>query len=148
MPFTHINKIAYIVIIVHKINGKMCLNIFRLGVKMEISYAELRQKTVVNIVDGKNLGHIIDAIFDDAYGKLLGFVVPSIKRNFFKSNNDIFIPYQNICKIGSDVILVELLPQTAPASPPPPKDEPRTYAQTYQTKVQATNWTKSENFNE
>lgn len=110
---------------------------------MEISYAELRQKTVVNIVDGKNLGHIIDAIFDDVYGKLLGFVVPSIKRNFFKSNNDIFIPYQNICKIGSDVILVELLPQSAPP-PPPPKDEAHTYAQSYQTKVQATNWTKSD----
>lgn len=111
---------------------------------MEISYAELRQKTVVNIVDGKNLGHIIDAIFDDHYGKLLGFVVPSIKRSFFKSQNDIFIPYQNICKIGTDVILVELLPQTAP-NPSPPKEEQYSYAQTYQTKVQATNWTKNEN---
>lgn len=111
---------------------------------MEISYAELRQKTVVNIVDGKNLGHIIDAIFDDCYGKLLGFVVPSIKRSFFKSQNDIFIPYQNICKIGTDVILVELLPQTAP-NPNPPKPESCSYAQSYQTNVQATNWTKSEN---
>lgn len=108
---------------------------------MEISYAELRQKTVVNIVDGKNLGHIIDAIFDDTYGKLLGFVVPSIKRSFFKSQNDIFIPYQNICKIGTDVILVELLPQNAP-NPTPNKDEPYAFANSYQTKVQATNWSK------
>ena len=108
---------------------------------MEISYAELRQKTVVNIVDGKNLGHIIDAIFDDAYGKLLGFVVPSLKRSFFKSQNDIFIPYQNICKIGSDVILVELLPQTAP-QPEPKKDERPSYSDSYQS-VQATNWSKT-----
>lgn len=109
---------------------------------MEISYAELRQKTVVNIVDGKNLGHIIDAIFDDTYGKLLGFVVPSIKRSLFKSQNDIFIPYQNICKIGSDVILVELLPQTAPPPEPPKKDAHSGYAEPYQ-RVQATNWSKT-----
>ena len=108
---------------------------------MEISYAELRQKTVVNIVDGKNLGHIIDAIFDDSYGKLLGFVVPSLRRSFFKSQNDIFIPYQNICKIGSDVILVELLPQNAP-NLNKQKEEPYSYATDYQGKVQATNWSK------
>ena len=108
---------------------------------VEISYAELRQKTVVDIADGKNLGHIIDAIFDDTYGKLLGFVVPSIKRSFFKSQNDIFIPYQNICKIGTDVILVELLPQNAP-NPTPQNDEPYAFAQTRSNKVQATNWSK------
>lgn len=108
---------------------------------MEISFVELRQKVVVNIVDGKNLGHIIDAIFDDSYGKLLGFVVPGLKRGIFKSQNDIFIPYQNICKIGMDVILVEMLPNNAPP-PAPPKDKepPRTYAQDYAKNIQATNW--------
>ena len=30
--------------------------------------------------------------------------------NFFKSNNDIFIPYNRIRKIGTDIILVELTP--------------------------------------
>ncbi len=108
---------------------------------MEISYAELRQKTVVNTVDGKNLGHIIDAIFDDCYGKLLGFVVPSIRRSFFRSQNDIFIPYQNICKIGTDVILVELLPQNVPNNNNQ-KNERYSYSQDYQTNIQATNWSK------
>lgn len=112
---------------------------------MEISFVELRQKVVVNIVDGKNLGHIIDAIFDDTYGKLLGFVVPGLKRSFFKPQNDIFIPYQNICKIGKDVILVELLPNSAPRQPaPPPQRAPsHTYAQSYSKNIQATNWEKN-----
>ena len=112
---------------------------------MEISFVELRQKVVVNVADGKNLGHIIDAIFDDCYGKLLGFVVPGIKRGFFKSQNDIFISYQNICKIGVDVILVELLPNAVPPqSPPPPKKaETYTYSQAYSKNIQATNWEKS-----
>lgn len=79
---------------------------------MDISLNDLRVKQVINIYDGKSLGHICDAIFDENYGKLLGFVVPGIKKfsNFFKSSNDVFIPYHNICKIGIDVILVELIP--------------------------------------
>ena len=41
---------------------------------------------------------------------MLGIVVPCIKRGwpFFRPYEDIFIPFNNICKIGSDVILVEL----------------------------------------
>lgn len=109
---------------------------------MEISFVELRQKVVVNIADGKNLGHIIDAIFDDSYGKLLGFVVPGLKRGFFKSQNDIFIPYQHICKIGIDVILVELLPSNVPPPPPPPKGrEPQyVYCQDVENEIQITDF--------
>ena len=79
---------------------------------LDISLNELRMKQVVNIYDGKSLGHICDAIFDDTYGKLLGFVVPGVKKfsSFFKSSPEVFIPYQNICKIGIDIILVELIP--------------------------------------
>ena len=31
--------------------------------------------------------------------------------NFLKSNNDIFIPYNRICKIGKDIILVDIIIQ-------------------------------------
>lgn len=82
---------------------------------MNISLNELKLKQVVNVYDGKALGHICDVIFDDCYGKLLGFVVPGIKKfwDIFWPSNDIFIPFQNICKIGIDTILVELVPNTA-----------------------------------
>jgi len=47
---------------------------------VNISLNELKLKQVVNVYDGKALGHICDVIFDDCYGKLLGFVVPGIKK--------------------------------------------------------------------
>ncbi len=77
---------------------------------MEISFSELRAKMVVNITDGRRLGHIIDLIIEQNSAHILGIVVPGTKSNFFKGREDIFIPYQCICKVGLDAILVELNP--------------------------------------
>jgi YlmC/YmxH family sporulation protein len=80
---------------------------------MELSFCDLRCKDVVNICDGKNLGNINDMIIDSTCGRVIGIVVPASKNffNFFKSNNDIFIPYNRICKIGKDIILVDIIMQ-------------------------------------
>lgn len=80
---------------------------------MELSYCTLKNKEVVNICDGKNLGTITDLIFDTCCGKILGIIVPRSKNflNIFKANNDIFIPYNRICKIGKDIILVDIIMQ-------------------------------------
>ena len=82
---------------------------------MESSFLELRCKEVINIVDGKLLGHIIDMVVDLKTSCVKGLVIPMSKGmfSFFKQQQEIFIPYKNICKIGEDVILVELynLPQ-------------------------------------
>ena len=77
---------------------------------MEISFSELRTKIVVNLIDGKRLGNVIDLIFDESSAKILGLIVPGTKSisSIFKSREDIFIPYHNICKIGQDTILVDL----------------------------------------
>ena len=78
---------------------------------MEVSFLELKSKQVINTVDGKCLGHISDVIFDAVTAKTLGFVVPSGSGGFlglFKSSKDLFIPFDCVCKIGVDVILVEL----------------------------------------
>ncbi|MBR4745300.1 MAG: YlmC/YmxH family sporulation protein [Clostridia bacterium] len=79
---------------------------------MEISFCELRIKEVVNVCDGKRLGNIVDLVFDTSCARVTGIVVPGERTflNLFKSNNDIFIPYNRIRKIGKDVILVELTP--------------------------------------
>ena len=62
------------------------------------------------MADGRELGHVCDMVFTTV-GRVMGLVVPG-KKNFFKSftnNENIFIPWNNIIKIGSDVILVELI---------------------------------------
>ncbi len=72
---------------------------------MEISYTELRSKEVVNVNNGSRLGKIIDLIIDSNGKNVLGLVVPGV-RKIFRASEDIFIPWRNISKIGSDVILV------------------------------------------
>ncbi len=74
---------------------------------MEVSYSELRAKEVVNVLDGARMGRIVDVIFDANARNVIGLVVPGI-RKLFRAAEDIFIPWKNICKIGSDVILVSL----------------------------------------
>jgi len=61
------------------------------------------------------MGNIIDLIFDCSCARITGLVVPGEKTflSFFKSGNDIFIPYNKIRKIGTDIILVELTPVSA-----------------------------------
>lgn len=77
---------------------------------MQTTFCELRSKDVINVVDGKALGHIIDLVLDCRTGKTLGLIAPgeNCKFRLFRPPDEIFIPWQNICKIGEDVILVEL----------------------------------------
>ena len=78
---------------------------------MEATFQELKAKQVINTVDGKCLGHITDIVFNVVTAKALGFVVPQPNQGFwglFRSGKEIFIPFDCVCKIGVDVILVEL----------------------------------------
>lgn len=87
------------------------------GIKsVECSFLELRCKEVVNIVDGKRLGHIIDVVFDLQSAKICGIVLPANKSfwNVFKNGQEVFIPFTQICKIGEDTILVEVYAPTQP----------------------------------
>ena len=99
---------------------------------MEISYCDLKQNEVINVTDGKRMGRIVDLIISLDSCRVLGVVVPSVKK-LFKSKEDIFIPWKNIRKIGDDVILICLTecnfdnainPNKKPPPPPPP---PRYY---------------------
>ena len=77
----------------------------------ELSFCELRCKQVVNVLDGKVLGRICDIVFSRGNAKVLGFVVPGDGAfHFFRRRADMFIPFERICKIGVDVVLVELKP--------------------------------------
>ena len=89
---------------------------------METSFLELKSKQVINTVDGKCLGRIIDIIFDVGTGKALGFIVPQNSDGFwsiFRSNKELFIPMDCVYKIGVDVILVELYIEDKNIKPKP-----------------------------
>ncbi len=78
---------------------------------METSFTELRNKEVINVLTGRLLGNVCDIIIDLRRNCVLGLMVPGTKSffNIFKSPQEIFIPFCNICKIGEDVILVEVI---------------------------------------
>lgn len=71
---------------------------------------ELRQREVINIVDGKKLGTICDLEIDVEKGEITAIVVPGRSRflRIFSRYEDVVIPWPQIRKIGIDVILVEL----------------------------------------
>lgn len=78
---------------------------------METSFTELRNKEVINVLSGRLLGNVNDVILDFRCNSVLGIVVPGSRSffNFFKPCQEIFIPVCSICKIGEDVILVEII---------------------------------------
>lgn len=77
---------------------------------MMTRFSKLRQKEVVNIIDGSRLGYICDLLLEECTGKICAIVVPGPTRFsfLFKSERDSVIPWKNIRKIGEDVILVEI----------------------------------------
>ncbi len=76
---------------------------------MEISFCALRQKKVINIVDGRDLGHVCDLIFEES-GVVCGIVVPTKSSSIMGiiKGDSLFVPWKHVCKIGEDVIIVEL----------------------------------------
>ena len=76
---------------------------------MEISFGELRSKEVVSMSDGRKLGRVIDLSMDMS-GHVLGLILPS-SGGVFKAVTDrncLFVPWRNVCRIGDDVIMVNL----------------------------------------
>ncbi len=78
------------------------------GMMMKIS--DFQTKDVINIVDGKRLGQISDLELDLRQGRIEAIVVPSYSRfmGLFGGRSDLIIPWNNIVKIGSDVVLVKM----------------------------------------
>lgn len=68
--------------------------------------SDLQTKDVVNLVDGKKIGIIIDASVDKN-GRIIEFYIQK-KRFFFFSSSSTTIRWQQIDKIGKDVILVNV----------------------------------------
>ena len=75
----------------------------------EYTFCEIREKDVINVVDGRSLGRAVDIAFT-CRGQVFGIIVPG-NTKFLKgltSNDSLFIPWRNVIKIGTDAVLVEL----------------------------------------
>lgn len=69
---------------------------------------DLQSKDVINVVDGSKLGRVSNLEIDTTTGKILSVTVQTNLRfiNFFSGNADIVIPWNQIVKIGGEVVIV------------------------------------------
>ncbi len=82
-----------------------------------IRVAELRQREVINVIDGRRLGMIKDIDLDLEAGLVKSLIVPGLISKFlfiFGRHEDLVIPWVNVVKVGVDVILVESRSCTEP----------------------------------
>ena len=68
--------------------------------------SELQNKDIVNIIDGKKIGNIVD-ISISKEGYISGLIIQKVKFSLFRGSNDEEIKWNQIKKIGEDVILVD-----------------------------------------
>lgn len=71
---------------------------------------KLRQKEVINIETAQRLGFISDVEINEHDGNIEAIIVPG--RGWFLSRffggRELVIPWQNICVIGEDLVLVKI----------------------------------------
>lgn len=76
--------------------------------------SDFKQKEVINVSDGKRLGFVYDVEIDMNTGAIKAIVVPGPGKilGLFGRDTDYVIPWENIKKVGDDIILVEIHSET------------------------------------
>ena len=71
--------------------------------------SELQNKTIINLIDGKNIGNIIDINIDEK-GNTIGLIVEKHRFiiSYFTNKKEMSIKWSQIEKIGEDVIFVKV----------------------------------------
>ncbi len=77
---------------------------------MKCRIADLRCKEVINICDGCRLGFVDDVLIEVVDGRVLAIIVPGPCRflGLFGREDDYVIFWENITRIGDDIILVDV----------------------------------------
>lgn len=75
-----------------------------------INAANIRDREVIDVKDGKKLGVVTDVEIDFEQGRITSIIIPGPGKfmNLFGRDNDVVIPWSCIKKIGVDVILVDI----------------------------------------
>lgn len=69
---------------------------------------DLREKDVINMCDGKNLGCVDELEIDPECGRVTAIIVsPESLKCMLFSKNKLRIPWDKIIRIGCDTILVD-----------------------------------------
>lgn len=95
----------------------------------QYTFSDFTKKTVINVGDGRELGHVCDLIFNN-FGQIVAIIVPG-KKSLFKSltsSDNLIIPFNRIVRIGSDVILTDFIGAMAGVCSAPQKQD-SAYAQ-------------------
>ena len=72
-----------------------------------LKITDIQAKDIVNLADGRLLGHINDIDINLETGRVEAIIVGGGRMmGLFNRDEEIVIPWKNIVKIGSDVILV------------------------------------------
>lgn len=75
-----------------------------------IKLSDLKTREVVNVADGKKLGHISDLELNAEMARVTAIIVPGKMKGWacFIKREEIVIPWERIVRIGRDVILVDM----------------------------------------
>lgn len=70
---------------------------------------QLRQKEVINISCGMRVGYVSDVEINFESGRIDAIIIPGQGRFFglFGREKEHIIPWENIVKVGDDIILIK-----------------------------------------
>ena len=73
-------------------------------------FCELKEKDVINRCDCKKLCQICDLVIDECSGQICSIIVPGPPRlcGLLCPDQEYIIPWNCICQIGPDIVLVEI----------------------------------------
>ena len=79
---------------------------------MSNKFTDLHCKEVVCINDGRRLGYIADARIELPEGRISALIVPCPSRlPLGHHREDFVIPWKQVCRIGPDIVLVDIRPE-------------------------------------
>ena len=80
---------------------------------MSVKLTDLQCKEVICVTDGRRLGFITDALVEVPEGKIRAIVVPGPCKllGVMGRHDDYIIPWDKICRIGPDIVLVDTKPE-------------------------------------